>query len=403
MNKGRICGVVMLVMWLGFVGVAIADSGPAEAEMRINVGLTDSRAGQNVVTVVKHHGGKLLLEIPQLNTLTFSVPKSAFLSIRDQLQFAQLAEFVEEDLERHIALREIIEIGPPEIAGGIAHTPDDPSYSIQWGPACIGAEDLWDLGFGNPSVIVAVVDTGVDMDHPDLVNNVDPALDWDFVNNDDNAMDDHGHGTHVAGIIAAEINNQKGIAGLQQATIMAVKGLDAGGYGNDSVLANCITYAVDNGASVINCSWGGYGYNSTLKNAVDYAFANGVIVIAAAGNEGTSLAFYPAAYPYAIGVAALSNCTTRAFWSNYGINNVLIAAPGESILSTYWDDTYAYLSGTSMAAPHVAGVVAAYRSLAPSWSHIRILRHMAVNADDLGTPGVDQYYGYGRVDMYPMD
>ena len=131
MNKGKVCAVVMLVVSLGFVGAAFADSGPAAAEMRINVGLADMRASQNVISAVNQNGGRLLSEIPQLNALTFSVPKNAFLAIRNQLQLGQLAEFVEEDFERHIALREITEVIPAGTAGGIAHTPNDPFYSAQ--------------------------------------------------------------------------------------------------------------------------------------------------------------------------------------------------------------------------------------------------------------------------------
>lgn len=388
---------------LGFVCSASAGGMAGVSQMRINVGLVSDAAKSEVEGIFAGYGGRLVSEIPQLQTLTFVVPQQKVISVTDDLVLNGLVKFVEEDLERHIEIvGEITVVDNPASPGsGINAVPNDPNYPSQWGPPCIGAESAWNVVVGDANVIVAVIDTGVDWDHPDLAANVDTGIDYDFVNTDADAMDDNGHGTHVSGIIAAQIHNRTGVAGLQQITIMGVKGLNAQGSGSDSVLAQCIVYAVDNGARVINCSWGGTGFSSALLNAVNYAFDQGVIVIAAAGNSGVDTPHYPAAYPKVVGVAALQDCTTRASYSQWGHQNVKIAAPGSSVYSTYWNNIYAYATGTSMAAPHVAGVAAAYFSYNPAMSRTSVLRHMAINADDLGAPGVDPYYGYGRVDMYP--
>jgi subtilisin family serine protease len=279
-----------------------------------------------------------------------------------------------------------------------AFTPNDPSWSLQWGPPCIRSQEAWDVQRGNHNVILAVLDTGVDLDHPDLDGNVDTSIDWDFVNNDNNADDDYGHGTHVAGIAAAEINNGIGIAGMAQAKIMAVKVLNRYGSGYWSWIASGITYAADNGADVINMSIQGTSYDPSVEDAADYAYyTKDVVVIAAAGNYGSSQNCYPAAIGSVMGVAALQTCTSRASFSNWGLNNVDIAAPGVNIYSTYYQNRYDYMDGTSMASPHVAGVACLYRCQRPSGSAQKIWGALLRYAEDLGDPGVDPYYGHGRV------
>lgn len=403
MNSYKIICIAIIAASLTVAGSAFAANGAASSEVRFNVSLKPGQSRQDVINSVAARGGKLLFEIPEIGSLTFTAPSAAYLPLQDKLIFSSAANSMDLDTKSHICPVSVRPVSGSSAAGGITAVPNDTQYGDQWGPACIGAEDMWDLLTGNPSVIVAVIDTGVDLDHPDLVNNVDTSIDYDFVNSDDDSTDDNGHGSHVAGTIAAEYNNSLGVAGLQQVTIMGIKGLDSFGSGWNSDLAQSIVYAVNNGANVINCSWGGYGPDLLLYNAVNYAFQNGIIVIAAAGNDGISASFYPAAYPKAVGVSALTDCTTIASFSNFGFQNVRIAAPGDDILSTYHDGGYAYMSGTSMAAPHVTGVVATYLSFNPSLPFMNILRHMALNADDLGTPGVDQFYGFGRVDMYPFD
>lgn len=238
----------------------------------------------------------------------------------------------------------------------IQWTPNDPSFSSQWGPAKVQAPAAWDVTLGSSTVMIAVVDTGVDLDHPDLATKVNTSLDYDFVNSDSTAQDDQGHGTHVAGIAAAATNNSTGIAGMcPNCTILPVKVLNSAGSGSYSAIASGIRYAADKGAKVINLSLGGTSGNSTLSSAVTYADGKGSLVIAAAGNNGNSTPFYPAAYTAAVAVAATTSTDTRASFSNYG-SYVDVAAPGQSIYATYWNNTYSSLNGTSMAAPHVSGL-----------------------------------------------
>jgi subtilisin family serine protease len=350
--------------------------------------------------IAAFHGARKILDIPSINVASYSVYLNGLDKFRSALLASGMVEFVEPDILRSIP------IGEQPVR--IALSPDDPGFDEQWAPACIGADNAWEYEqlAGRREVVVAVIDTGISYLHPDLVSSVDTSIDWDFVNDDDDAADDHGHGTHCAGIIAAGLNNATGIAGLQKVTLMAVKALNANGTGWDSVLARSIIYAVDNGAKVISNSWGSLVSSRTMAQATYYAYSQGVVVVAAAGNFGSSRNHYPAAYPWVIGVGALENCTTRASYSNYGSENVFVSAPGSNILSTYLNDSYASLSGTSMACPHVAAAAAMWISAflddAPLTPQ-QVFYLIAGTADDLGDPGKDSYYGFGRIDMFPWN
>jgi subtilisin family serine protease len=393
----------VLLFILGFTTGSSTNETMNQGEMRINVGLRSLSSKAEVTDLTSQYGGKMIRELAPLKVLTFKVPRVVFEYMVFDENLSNLVEYIEEDYMRQIDLRDYEVYTEGESTANVELLPNDPGYQFQWGPPCIGAEDGWDVELGSPDTIVAVVDTGIDLDHPDLTANVDTSIDWDFVNDDPVAQDDHGHGTHVAGIVAAEVNNNKGIAGLQQITLMAVKGLNENGQGFTSDLAAGIVYAADNGARVINCSWGGYGFSNTMNNAVNYAFNRGALVVAAAGNDGVSTPHYPSSYAKALGVAALRSCNARAPWSNWGWDNVYLSAPGENIASTWFDNRYAYASGTSMASPHVAGVAAMYFSYNPNFTVLQVAQHMFRNADDLGNPGRDEFYGHGRVDMYPFN
>lgn len=274
--------------------------------------------------------------------------------------------------------------------------PNDPYLGSEWGLSTsvgISPYSAWDLTNGS-GVVVAVVDTGVDISHADLNPNVwtntdevagngvdddhngyvDDRHGWDFYSNDsvvfDSASSD-AHGTHVAGTIAAYGNEGHGVVGVAyRAQIMPLKFIQGVGYTSNAVRA--INYAVANGAKVINASWGGSGYSSSLLTAIQNAGNQGVLFVAAAGNNGVNTdasPYYPAAYPASnvISVAAMTNIGTRASFSNYGASSVDLAAPGQTVLSTV-PGGFAYYSGTSMAAPHVSGVVALVRAFRPSWS-----------------------------------
>ena len=283
----------------------------------------------------------------------------------------------------------------PNLKFRITAVPNDPYWIYQWAPSKIEAEYAWNVTFGNSSILVAVIDTGIDWNHPDLANNYVP-LGYDWVNNDNDPMDDNGHGTHCAGIIAAEINNNLGIAGLAQVRIMAEKGLNEEGEGYEDDLANAIIHATNQGAKIISMSWGGYAHSELIYDAISYAYDSGVLLVASAGNDATNEPLYPAAYSQVIAVSATDRQDKPATFTNYG-EWIELAAPGVDIFSTIWDDTYAYMSGTSMACPHVAGIAALVWSRFNQATRDWIRERLRNTTDDLGEQGFDIYYGYGRI------
>jgi subtilisin family serine protease len=274
----------------------------------------------------------------------------------------------------------------------------DPLVPQQWALAAFPFSALWACARG-AGVTVAVVDTGVQANHPDLQGRVLPGV--AFVNGvtlvGGGATDVDGHGTHVAGIIAAG-DNGLGVVGVApSARILPVRTLDATGSGLSSDIAKGITWAVDHGANVINLSLGSDAESSAVDAAVAYATSHNVDVVAAAGNTGPGApAEFPAALPAVIAVAALDEDGTVATYSTRG-SYVDVAAPGTSILSTYPPSTWARLSGTSMASPHVAGLVALViggrGKVAPS----SMLSRIKATATDAGPRGADSAYGAGRI------
>jgi len=273
--------------------------------------------------------------------------------------------------------------------------PNDPYFKQQWGLVKIKADYAWNTTKGNPSVLVAVVDTGIDSQHSDLVANY-VALGYDWVNKDADPTDDNGHGTHCAGIIAATLNNGLGIAGLAQVRIMMEKGLDSWGSGTEDDLANAIVHAVDQGANIISCSWGSYIPSTLIHEAIEYAYEKDVLVVAAAGNGQSSRRSYPAAYEEVVAVSATDENDSPASFTNFG-DWMGLAAPGVSIYSTYYGNSYAYGSGTSMSCPHVAGVAALAWSEYPDAVRDWVRLRLRYTADDLGDLGFDNYYGHGRI------
>ncbi len=272
---------------------------------------------------------------------------------------------------------------------------------------------------------------GVDATHPDIDDNmwvnpgeipsngkdddgnnyIDDTMGWDFENDDNDPTDDYGHGTHVAGIIAAEVNNGIGIVGVApKAKIMAVKGIGSDGYGNDSKLAKAIIYAADNGADIINLSFGGIGTCPVLEDAVDYAHSLGAVVVASAGNDSMDVKnFYPASANGTIAVAALDRyggSITPAAFSNFG-NKIDVAAPGVGILSlrakgtkmgNILGENYTRADGTSMAAPHVAGLAALIMSKNPDFSNEDVRQILHVTSEKSTESNFFYFVGYGRMD-----
>ena len=286
----------------------------------------------------------------------------------------------------------------PDYMIQVNYVPNDPFYvnNTQYALANIEAPKAWDTTLGNHSVKVAVIDTGIDYTHPDLVNNYNASLGFDWVNYDSNPMDDNGHGTHVAGTIAAAINNNEGIAGVANVTIFAEKILDSTGSGFSSDAANGITDAVDSGANILSNSWSSTSTSTTVESAVQYALSHNVTVIAAAGNDATTTKHYPAAYNGVIAVGSTDQTKNLSYFSSYG-DWVDVVAPGSDIISTYLGGGYATLSGTSMATPHVSGVAALILSQFPNYTPAMVENLLKARAIDLGAPGPDIKYGAGLV------
>jgi len=245
-----------------------------------------------------------------------------------------------------------------------SEVPNDPDYSQQWNLRSINVESAWDDTKGS-GVTVAVIDTGISP-VPDL-KDTKFVKGYDFVNNQVEAYDDAGHGTHVAGTIAQSTNNGYGVAGIAyEATLMPLKVLGASGGGTVADIAEAIRFAADNGADVINMSLGGSGESKLMEEAINYAHQKGVFLVAAAGNSNQNSASYPARYPHVVGVAALDSVGVKAPYSNFGAG-VDISAPGGSEAGKILQETidpeanvpiFVGYQGTSMAAPHVAGVAA---------------------------------------------
>jgi subtilisin family serine protease len=263
----------------------------------------------------------------------------------------------------------------------------------------------WDLSKSTGNQIVAVLDTGVDAGHPDLVGHL--VTGYNATSPNRGPIDDNGHGTMTLGIIAASANNGIGVAGVGWATkAMPVKVLAADGSGYDVDIAEGITWAADHGAKVINMSLGGPGDNSVLHDAVKYAVSKGVVVVAAAGNDGSDAVQFPASYPEVIAVAATDAGGALTSFSSYG-DWVDLAAPGWDILSTgvrsmtpAGFDPYWYCTGTSCSAPIVAGVAALVKNKWPTFTPAQVAARLKVLSRDAGPRGTDPYYGAGILDAY---
>jgi thermitase len=340
----------------------------------------------DVEALVAASGGMIVRDLPQLNAVVIQVPDGGMAG-------ALTADY------------EVVLLEANRLRYPVATTPDDYDGVIQWGLNNIHAPDAWDVTLGTGSVI-AVLDTGVDRDHPDLKAHL--LAGYDFVSNDSIPQDQstNSHGTHVTGIANAATNNGTGIAGVAwDARTIPVRVTGPLGATSDDIAAGII-YATDHGAQVINLSLGGTGWIKIEQDAVNYAAAHGVVVVAAAGNNGAELVFYPASYDHVISVASTRPDNALAYYSNYGLY-IDIAAPGGSntqpsgnIYSTINNGNYGYLAGTSMASPHVAGVAALVWSAGHATTRQEVVEAVLCSAFDLGTGGWDPYYGWGLLEAH---
>jgi len=396
----------------------ITNAAPRIETVRIVVGYTDASSRANVLnTVAGYIGGPtkevnspvngvvtlgVLKEIPEIRAVVINVPKALAEPLMSKLKRINGVRYVEYDVEAR--------------ALGFGSYPD-----VKWNIKMIYADEVWDtfytyygsaaLGRG---VKVAVLDTGIDYTHSDLkgrvtycINTIGTTL---YKGTQlSKCSDQNGHGTHVAGIIAAAINSV-GVAGVApNVTIIAVKVLGASGSGSVSDIAEGIVEAVKAGATILSMSLGSSVDSSVLRDASYWAYQQGAIQVVAAGNSGdgdpsTDNVNYPGRYDWVIAVAAVDSSYNIPSWSSDG-PEVDVAAPGVNILSTYPGGKYAYMSGTSMATPHVTGVVALAQAIRiaaglPPLSFDQMYYLLTATAIDIGPSGFDVYSGYGLVDAY---
>jgi thermitase len=343
--------------------------------------LVKFKAGTSLPEVAQIHrqlGGKVKESIPGIWVQVVTVPKG---------QAKEKAKAYSSNAR--------VAYAEPDFTAQALGSPDDPFFTNQWGLTKVGASQAWDVTTGSPSINVAILDTGVDLDHPDLANKIMSNMNFSGSNTTD---DVYGHGTHVAGIAAAITNNRIGVAGLGYASsIINVKVLGDDGMGYWSWVAQGIIWAADNGANIINLSLGDSSTSSTVEDAINYAWNKGVVVIAAAGNNGNSNPFYPAYYPNCIAVAATDGSDMLSPWSNRG-DWVDVGAPGDNILSTWKGNRYGSMSGTSMASPHVAGLAALVFTTVSDANgdgklNDEVRSRIEANCDDIGVLGI----GSGRI------
>lgn len=379
------------------VAVTVASAAPAETSRSSTAGayvagriLVQPRQGDlsKANDLAGKVGGKVAATLPALRIVALDVAADDTDKALAELQADPAVAFAERD--------PLIQTAAP----ATGWRPNDPLLDSEWGLARIGVAEAWDVTRGDSSLIVAVLDTGIDTNHPDLQGQFVGG--WDFVGKDSVPQDDNGHGTHVSGLVAAAADNGRGISGVAPgARVMPIKVVTATGIGSHLQIAQGIEYAVHNGARILNLSLGGSEPSETLRRAVAYAWDSGALVVAAAGNENSSAPVYPAAWPNVIGVGATNVDDTRAPFSNFG-GYVAISAPGVAILSTTMGGSYEAWPGTSMATPLVSGVAALLWSRYPNLTNAEVRALLLETTDHIGSASYDgggwnAEYGHGLV------
>ncbi len=394
--------IIISLSVLPLTGTAIsAQNKPVRSIVVFDETVVNLKAQEDILKGV---GGTVTKPLPSINGLAVSLPdKASAKALEGRVDVNR----VDDDVIVKASAK------PPWAGGGGKDNDNDPVQTTDWGVDRIDADLAWPSSRGNAST-VAVIDTGIDKDHPDLAANLIGGI--NFIKkgkniDPDNWDDDNGHGTHVAGSIAA-IDNDIGYIGVApEAYVYGVKVLDRKGSGYLSDVIAGIDWAVNKGVDVINLSLGTDSDVTSFQEAVDSAYNAGVLVVAAAGNDGDSDpdsdVDYPAAYDSVIAVAATDANDNRASWSSDGAE-VEIAAPGVNISSTWKNGDYKTISGTSMASPHVAGTAALVFSstINPSydtdadgiWDNEEVRSVLTSTVEDLGANGFDNYYGFGLVD-----
>jgi hypothetical protein len=361
--------------------LALAQGPPDWVADELLVGLRPGVSQARAQAIYRAHGAAFIDRIPQINTHLIRVPAHAL-----------------EKVQQALSRRPEVEVVEPNFIAEGSYTPSDERYPSQWHLPRISAPQGWDISTGSESVTIAIIDSGVDPNHPDLSAKLVPG--YNFVENNTDTQDILGHGTMVAGCAAAASDNTEGVAGVAwQNPIMPLVVLNSNSWATYYDIARAITYSADNGVRVMNISIGGTSSSTTLQNAADYAWNLGALIFACAHNYNTSDPYYPAACNNVVAVAATTSNDSRASFSNYG-EWVDISAPGSSILTTTRGGGYAYGSGTSFASPLAAGLAGLIISANPSLSNAQVVEIIELNVDDLGEPGFDPFFGWGRINVY---
>ncbi len=292
-----------------------------------------------------------------------------------------------------------VEFAEPNFLAQAFYNPDDPLINKQWGLKKINSLQAFDHSKGG-FYSIAIIDTGVDSNHAEL----SPLLldGYNTIDNNEATDDDHGHGTHVAGIAAAQTDNGTGVASSSfYSQILPVKVLNQVGVGTYADVAEGIIFSADEGSRILNLSLGGNSDSQTLERAVEYAKEKGSILVAAAGNNGNDAPVYPAAYTGVLAVSASDENDELASFSSFG-SNIFVAAPGVSITSTDLGDSYTSKHGTSMSAPHLSGTLGLLLAKEEDLTNTQLLSLVKESADKVGSEsynedGWNAYFGYGRL------
>ncbi|MFP3982469.1 MAG: S8 family serine peptidase [Desulfurivibrionaceae bacterium] len=334
-----------------------------------------------VKAVLKNHGAEIIEEIPRIKVKRIRVPEHALDKVKAALERNPRFSFAEKNF----------------LAQGV-YVPDDEKYDSQWHLPKIESPSGWDLNQGASGETIAIIDSGIDPDHPDLAAKLIPGK--NFLDESSDTHDVLGHGTAVTGSATAIGDNLEGVAGVAwDNAIMPLVVLSSDNWAYYSDIASAITYAVDNGARVMNISIAGSSSSYTLQNAVDYAWDKGAVIIAAAANESTDTPYYPAACDHVVAVSATDSSDNLASFSNYG-SWVDLCAPGTSIVTTNNGGGYGTWNGTSFSSPITAGVVALMFSENAGLTNSELVNLLTGAVDDLGADGFDSTFGHGRLNAY---
>jgi subtilisin family serine protease len=372
-TPSALAALAVAVIAVVLAGVAPAAADP-EPEVRLLVGWQPHTPMPKAAVVAELVGGEPVERVAAIGLDVVAVPAARAAATLARLRAHPGVAYAEPDR-------------PVEAA---ATVPTDPLWPQQWGPVLTRTTTAWDTTIGSSSIVIAVLDSGVDAAHPDLAGVLVPGT--DVINGDGDPNDDNGHGTAAAGVVAARANNGVGAAGYCWACrVMPVKVLDAAGQGSTSTVAAGVTWAVDRGARVLSLSLSGTATSSAVESAISYARSRGAVVIAAAGNEASTVPNYPAASPGVVSVAASDAADVRASYSNYG-PWARLAAPGCHVTPNRGGG-YVSFCGTSSATPAVAGIAGLLLSARPATTGTGLESTLTATAQPVGTWVVS-----GRVD-----